>query len=84
MRIYNLGSDRGYSVREVVNSSERITERRIPYVESPRRAGDPPRLVASHEKISAELGWQSRRDLEEMIASAWAWRQCHPNGYPKR
>ncbi len=82
--IYNLGSYRGYSVREVVNSAERITGRRIPCVECPRRAGDPPRLLASHEKISAELGWQPRGGLEEMIASAWAWRQRHPNGYPSR
>ncbi len=79
--IYNLGNDRGYSVREVVACAERVTGRRIPCVEFPRRAGDPPRLVASHEKIRTELDWRPRRDLEEMIASAWTWRQRHPNSY---
>ncbi len=79
--IYNLGNDRGYSVREVVACAERITGRGIPCVEFPRRAGDPPVLVASHERIRTELGWRPRRDLEEMIASAWAWRQRYPNGY---
>jgi len=79
--IYNLGSDRGYSVREVVACAEKITAMRIPCVEIPRRAGDPPRLLASHEKIRSELGWQPRRGLQDMIASAWAWRQHHPNGF---
>jgi UDP-glucose 4-epimerase len=79
--IYNPGSDYGYSVREVVACAERTTAKRIPCVESPRRAGDPPRLLASHERIRTELSWQPRRDLQEMIASAWAWRQRHPNGF---
>ncbi len=79
--IYNLGSDRGFSVREVVACAERITGWQIPCVELPRRPGDPPRLLASHEKIRTELGWQPRRDLQEMIASAWTWRQRHPNGF---
>ncbi len=79
--IYNLGNDRGYSVREVVACAGKATGRQIPCVEFPRRVGDPPRLVASHQKIRAELGWQPRRDLEEMISSAWTWRQRHPNCY---
>ena len=79
--IYNLGSGRGYSVREVVNCVETITGRRIPCEEVPRRPGDPPVLVASHDKIRAELGWRPRRGLEEIIASAWAWLEHHPHGY---
>ena len=79
--IYNLGSGRGYSVREVVNCVEKITGRRIPCEEVPRRPGDPPVLVASHDKIRAELGWRPRRGLEEIIASAWAWLEHHPHGY---
>lgn len=79
--IYNLGNNRGYSVREVVACVEKVTGRRIPVVEFPRRPSDPPELVASHEKIRAELGWQPRHDLEEIVSSAWAWRQRHPHGY---
>ncbi len=76
--IFNLGNTRGFSVREVLACAEKVTRRSIPYVESSRRAGDPPELVASHERIQKELGWAANRGLEEMIASAWAWRQRRP------
>ena len=79
--IFNLGNNHGYSVREVVECARRITGHPIPVKEFPRRAGDPPRLVASHARARAELGWQPRRGLEEMIASAWEWRRAHPEGY---
>jgi len=79
--VYNLGSGCGYSVREVVSCAEKITGRRIPCAEVPRRSGDPPVLVAGHEKIRAELGWRPRRGLEEIIASAWEWLERHPHGY---
>lgn len=79
---YNVGVGRGYSVREVVEAARRVTGHPIPVVEGPRRLGDPPRLVASAEKICRELGWQPRYTaLEEIIASAWAWHQRHPYGY---
>lgn len=81
--IYNLGNNRGYSVREVVDCAERVTGRKIPLVEYPRRPGDPPQLVASRQKASDELGWKPRRGLEEMIASAWQWRLRHPQGYAR-
>lgn len=79
--VYNLGNNRGYSVREVVACAEKVTGRKITIREVPRRAGDPARLVASFEKARKELGWQPRRDLEEMLSSAWAWRQRYPHGY---
>jgi UDP-glucose 4-epimerase len=78
---FNLGNNRGYSVREVIDCARRITGHSIPVKEFPRRAGDPPRLVASHRRARAEFGWQPRRGLEEMIASAWEWRRAHPAGY---
>jgi len=81
--IYNLGNSRGYSVREVIECAARVTQRKIPIEKHPRRAGDPPQLVASHRKAAEELGWRPRRGLEEMIASAWEWRQRHPRGYAK-
>lgn len=79
--VYNLGNNRGYSVREVVACVEKVTGRKIPIREMPRRAGDPACLVASFEKARKELGWRPRRNLEEMVSSAWAWRQRFPRGY---
>jgi UDP-glucose 4-epimerase len=79
--IYNLGNSRGYSVREVVECAERVTQRKIPMEKHSRRPGDPPQLVASHSRASSELGWRPRLGLEEMIRSAWEWRLAHPRGY---
>jgi UDP-glucose 4-epimerase len=80
--IYNLGSGRGFSVREVVAAARKITGHAIPARESPRRAGDPAVLVASSEKIKRELGWKPRyADLEGIVESAWNWRKSRPTGY---
>lgn len=80
--LYNLGNGAGYSVREVIDTSRKVTGHPIPTVESARRPGDAPRLVASSEKIRKELGWEPKYPgLEEIIASAWKWHQEHPNGY---
>jgi len=49
--------------------------------EEPRRAGDPPRLVASNAAARAGLGWVPEKSLEEMIRDAWAWHSAHPDGY---
>ena len=79
--IYNLGSATGYSVREVIETARRVTGREIVALEQDRRAGDPPRLVASGAKAQAELGWAPERTLEDMIRDAWNWHQAHPDGY---
>ena len=80
--VYNLGSGHGFSVREVVESVRRVTGRPVAAKESPRRPGDPPVLVASSARIVRELGWQPRHsELDSIVASAWAWRSAHPNGY---
>jgi len=79
--IYNLGNGLGYSVRQVIDAARKVTGRDIPVKEEPRRPGDPAQLVASSEKIRAELGWEPEKDLEAMIADAWAWRQARPDGY---
>lgn len=74
--IYNLGTEMGYSVREVIETCEKVTGKSIKSVESPRRAGDPPRLVASAGKARTELGWGPRfQNLEEIIHTAWNWEQ---------
>jgi UDP-glucose 4-epimerase len=81
-RVYNLGNGAGFSVREVVEAARRVTGRQIVAVESPRRSGDPAVLVASSDKIRAELGWKPEKpELEAMISDAWEWMQTHPSGY---
>lgn len=80
--IYNLGNGRGYSVREVIETARRVTQRAIPVVEHPRRAGDAPVLVANSNKMRRELGWQPKNaELETIIQSAWDWQRQNPNGY---
>ena len=80
--IYNLGNGNGFSVREVIEVCRRVTGHSIPAMETPRRPGDPPILIASSEKIQRELGWAPRTpELEEIVASAWEWHRRHPQGY---
>jgi UDP-glucose 4-epimerase len=79
---YNLGTGGGSSVQEIIESCRRITGRKIGTVGKPRRPGDPPRLIASSEKIKKELGWQPQfQSLDAIIKSAWAWHQKFPHGY---
>jgi UDP-glucose 4-epimerase len=80
--ICNLGTSTGFSVRQVLASAARVAGREIPYSVGPRRAGDPPVLVASNARAMETLGWSPRRStLDEMIGSAWAWRRANPDGY---
>ena len=79
---YNLGTGGGSSVREVIAACREITGRKIDIVEKPRRPGDPPRLIASSEKIKRELGWRSKfQSLGAIIESAWKWHEKFPDGY---
>jgi UDP-glucose 4-epimerase len=81
-RIYNLGNGAGFSVREVLKAARRVTGRPVGAIESPRRADDPPVLVASSDKMRAELGWKPEKpSLEAMISDAWDWMQKYPRGY---
>jgi UDP-glucose 4-epimerase len=78
----NLGSSNGFSVREVLAAVEATVGRAVPHAVGPRRAGDPPVLVASNARAGEVLGWTPRRStLEAMIGSAWSWRAVHPDGY---
>jgi len=79
---YNLGNGDGYSVRQVIQTCEKITGKKIPAVEKPRRPGDPPRLVAAAAKAINELGWKPKfPKLEDIVATAWTWHKKHPTGY---
>jgi UDP-glucose 4-epimerase len=79
---YNLGNGDGYSVKQVIEAARKITGHKIPAEEKPRRAGDPPRLVGSSEKIRKELGWKPKFPrIEEIVESAWRWHKAHPKGY---
>jgi UDP-glucose 4-epimerase len=80
--LYNLGYGAGYSVYEVVEMARQVTGRRIPTEVAPRRAGDPPILIAGADRVMSDLGWQPRHsELDVIIESAWRWHRAHPHGY---
>src|SRR3954471_24864410 len=73
---YNLGNGDGYSVRQVIEMCEKVTGTKIPAIEKPRRAGDPPKLVAAAQKAISELGWKPKYPrLEDIVATAWDWHK---------
>jgi len=79
---YNLGNGEGYSVREVIDITRRITGKPIRDRVVDRRDGDPAVLVGSSDKAKNELGWNPRfPDLESIVETAWHWHQKYPNGY---
>jgi len=79
---FNLGNGDGYSVKQVIEMCEKVTGKKIPAIEKPRRAGDPPKLVAAANKAFTELGWKPQYPkIEDIVATAWAWHKKHPTGY---
>jgi UDP-glucose-4-epimerase GalE len=80
----NLGTGRGYSVKEVIQTCCKVTGHAIPFAVGPRRAGDPPALVADPTKAWRVLGWKAvRSDLPAIVGDAWRWHSAHPRGYEK-
>ena len=80
--VCNLGNGDGFTNLDVLRAAEAIVGRAIPHRIGPRRPGDPPTLVASAIRAADMLDWRPQRPrLEEMVRSAWAWRQAHPGGY---
>lgn len=78
----NLGTGNGFSVRQVVESARRVTGRNIPAVVTPRRGGDPDKLVAKVGLAEEKLGWKAEiTEIDAIIESAWKWHLAHPNGY---
>jgi UDP-glucose 4-epimerase len=79
---YNLGTGKPTSVREVIRAVEKVTGKKVPFVEAPRRAGDPPALYADSSKAVNELGWKVKfTDIDSIVVTAWKWHSAHPNGF---
>lgn len=84
MQMFNVGIGNGYSVNEVIRTAEAVTGKSITVKYGPRRAGDPPSLIADSRKIRQELGWSPKyTELRPILETAWNWHQAHPNGYGK-
>jgi len=78
----NLGTGRGYSIREVIQTAERVTGKSIAVKDGPRRPGDPPALVAAADRARSALGWAPRYpELGQIVETAWNWHRAHPHGY---
>ncbi len=78
----NLGTGRGYSVRQVIDACRRLSGRPIPEKLGPRRPGDPPELVADSSRAQRLLDWRPiYTDIESIVATAWRWHSTHPRGY---
>jgi UDP-glucose-4-epimerase GalE len=79
----NLGTGKGHSVLEVIESVKRVTGREVPFDKAARREGDPPRLVADASRARAVLGWTPQQPaLDAIVGSAWSFMQAHPHGFP--
>jgi UDP-glucose-4-epimerase GalE len=84
-QFYNLGTGHPHSVREVIDTVERVTRRTVPWTLAPRRPGDPAVLFASNQKAKTELHWTPRfPDLESIVRTACAWHHEHPHGFGAR
>ena len=80
--IFNLGSSRGFSVREIIEAARRVTGHAIPEQVVARRAGDPSTLIAGSDKAKTVLGWTPRRtEIDTIIQDAWRWHEQRPQGY---
>lgn len=79
---YNLGSQEGYTNRQVIEAVEKVTKTKIKVVPSDRREGDPAQLVAASNKARQKLNWKPKfTDINDMVRSSWKWRLAHPDGY---
>lgn len=80
--IYNLGSEKGFSVREVIAACQKVTGRKLIVQEEDRRPGDPAILIASSKKIRTAVGWIPHYpSIEQIVEDAWRWHSLHPHGY---
>ena len=83
--IFNLGNGQGFSVKEMIETAEKVTGQSIKREMGERRAGDPAQLIASSEKAKKILKWKPQfANVEKVIETAWTWHKNHPNGYEDR
>jgi UDP-glucose 4-epimerase len=78
---YNLGTGKGYSVLNIVNTFESVTGQQVNYKIAPRRVGDLAECFANPELAAKELNWRTEKNLDDMIADAWNWQLKNPQGY---
>lgn len=81
LKIYNLGTGKGYSVLDIVHNFEAATGVKIPYVIKPRRPGDIATCYSDAALAKKELGWEAKRGIKEMCEDSWRWQSNNPNGY---
>lgn len=79
--VYNIGTGRGYSVKEMLAAFSAAVGRDLPFEVVARREGDIPEMQADCRKAAAELGWKAERGLEDMARDLWRWQQGNPRGY---
>ena len=81
LKIYNLGTGKGYSVLDIVKNFEKASGVKIPYVIKDRRPGDIATCYASSAKAKDEMGWEAQFDIDRMCKDSWNWQKNNPNGY---
>jgi len=81
LKIYNLGTGKGYSVFEMIKGLEKASGRKIAYQECPRRPGDLASVYADPAVAAKELGWKAQRGLDDMCRDLWRWQSNNPNGF---
>ena len=81
LKIYNLGTGKGYSVLDVINNVSKAVGKEIPYVIAPRRAGDIAECYSDATLAKEELGWEAKNGIKEMCEDSWNWQKKNPNGY---
>jgi len=79
--IFNLGSEAGYSNKQILENARIVTHDSIPSEIGPRRPGDPDKLIASNQKAKDILKWEVKRDITDILRTAWNFHKNHPNGY---
>lgn len=81
LKVYNLGTGKGYSVLDIVKNFEKASGVKIPYEIKPRRAGDIAECYADASKAKEELGWEAKYGILEMCEDSWRWQSNNPNGF---
>ena len=81
VRIYNLGTGKGFSVLQMIEAFSKACGKQIPYAIKPRRPGDIAECYADAALAKKELGWEAERGIDEMCEDSWRWQSNNPNGY---